>query len=94
MNEDGTVDFHTLENVNHVNAGDVVAILHPEDMGEAGVDVFGKKVNPDKVKHVIFRFGRNLVISEDGRKLISQVNGHVILEMIKWLYLMCLNLLI
>jgi hypothetical protein len=29
---------------------------------------------------VIFRFGRNLVISEDGRKLISQVNGHVILE--------------
>ena len=43
MNEDGTVDFHTLENV-------------------------------------IFRFGRNLVISEDGRKLISQVNGHVILE--------------
>ncbi len=80
MNEDGTVDFHTLENVNHVNAGDVVAILHPEDMGEAGVDVFGKKVNPDKVKHVIFRFGRNLVISEDGRKLISQVNGHVILE--------------
>ena len=29
---------------------------------------------------MIFRFGRNLVISEDGRKLISQVNGHVILE--------------
>ena len=80
MNEDGTVDFHTLENVNHVNAGDVVAILHPEDIGEAGVDVFGKKVNPDKVKHVVFRFGRNLVISEDGKELITLVSGHVVLE--------------
>ena len=29
---------------------------------------------------MIFRFGRNLVISEDGRKLISQVIWHVILE--------------
>ena len=80
MNEDGTVDFHTLENVNHVTKGDTVAVLHPEYVGEAGTDVLNRSVNPDKVKHVIFRFGRNLVISEDGRKLISQVNGHVILE--------------
>lgn len=80
MNDDGTVDFHTLENVNHVKAGDVVAVLHPEDVGDKGTDVFGKNVNPDKVKHVVFRFGRDLVISEDGRQLITQVNGHVILE--------------
>ena len=80
MNDDGTVDFHSLENVNHVKAGDVVAVLHPEEVGEAGIDVFGKNVNADKVKHVIFRFGRDLVISEDGRQLVSKVNGHVILE--------------
>lgn len=80
MNDDGTVDFHSLENVNHIKAGDVVAILHPEDAGEAGIDVSGRKVNPDKVKHIVFRFGRDLVISDDGKQLISQVNGHVILE--------------
>lgn len=80
MNDDGTVDFHSLENVNHVKAGDVVAVLHPEEVGEAGIDVFGKIVNADKVKHVIFRFGRDLVISEDGRQLVSKVDGHVILE--------------
>ncbi len=39
MNDDGTVDFHSLENVNHVKQGDVVAVLHPEDMGDAGTDI-------------------------------------------------------
>ena len=28
MNDDGTVDFHTLENVNHIRKGEVVAVLH------------------------------------------------------------------
>ena len=39
MNDDGTVDFHTLENINHVNKGDVVAVLHKEDRGDDGIDV-------------------------------------------------------
>lgn len=80
MNEDGTVDFHTLENVNHVKEGDVVAVLHPEDRGESGCDLFGRPVLPKKVGHVIFRHGNNLSISEDGRSLISKVSGHVMLE--------------
>ncbi len=80
MNDDGTVDFHTLENVNHVKAGDVVAVLHPEDRGEPGVDLLGRPVSPRKVGHVIFRHGNNLSISEDGKELISKVSGHVMLE--------------
>lgn len=50
MNEDGTVDFHTLENVNHIKSGDVVAILHPEDRGDNGTDILGRPVYPRKVK--------------------------------------------
>ena len=80
MNEDGTVDFHSLENVNHVKAGDVVAVLHPEERGEPGTDLLGRPVSPRKVGHVIFRHGNNLTISEDGRELISKVSGHVMLE--------------
>ena len=34
----------------------------------------------NEVKHVVFRFGRNLVISEDGKELITLVSGHVVLE--------------
>ncbi|MDO5403631.1 MAG: FapA family protein [Eubacteriales bacterium] len=80
MNDDGTVDFHSLENVNHIKQGDVVAVLHPEDRGEPGKDVLGRAVWPRKVKHVIFRHGKNLIISEDGTKLITQVSGHIMLE--------------
>ncbi|MCR5514944.1 MAG: FapA family protein [Lachnospira sp.] len=80
INEDGTVDFHSLENLNHIEKGDVVAILHPEDRGEEGIDCLNRKVNPRPVKHVVFRYGRNLVISEDGLNLISKVSGHVMLE--------------
>lgn len=80
MNDDGTVDFHTLENINHINKGDVLAILHPEDRGDEGIDVLGRKVMPNKVKKVIFRYGRNIVISDDGLNLISMVSGHVTLE--------------
>ena len=80
INEDGTVDFHSLENMNHVKLGDCVAVLHPEDRGKEGADVFNRKVNPRPVKHVVFRYGRNLKPSEDGLELISGVNGHVLLE--------------
>lgn len=80
MNEDGTVDFHTLENVNHVKAGDTVAVLHPEDRGENGIDLLGRGVYPRKVKHIIFRHGKNLAPSENGLSLITKVSGHVMLE--------------
>lgn len=80
MNDDGTVDFHSLENLNNVKKGEVVAVLYPEDRGDDGVDILGRKVAPLKVKRAVFRYGRNLTVSEDGKSLISQVSGHVMLE--------------
>lgn len=80
MNDDGTVDFHTLENINHINKGDVAAVLHREDRGDNGIDVTGRRVLPKKVKHVVFKYGKNLIQSQDGSELISQVSGHVVLE--------------
>lgn len=80
VNEDGTVDFHTLENVNHVKKGDVLAVLHPEDRGDAGYDLFGRAVLPKKVKHAKLRTGKNMKISEDGLRLIAETDGHVTLE--------------
>lgn len=80
MNEDGTVDFHTLENVNHVSVGDVVAVLNHEDRGDPGCDLLGRGVMPKKVKRVSFRNGNNMQVSEDGTQLVSKVNGHVTLE--------------
>ncbi|MGN0408517.1 MAG: FapA family protein [Bacteroides sp.] len=80
MNEDGTVDFHALDNVNHVKEGDEVAELFPEDLGTPGYDVIGNTVLPKKVKRAIFSYGHNMHVSDDGRHLISDVSGHVTLE--------------
>jgi len=80
VKEDGTVDFHTLENVNHVKKGDVLAILHPEDKGDTGMDLFGRAVLPRKVKRVMLRPGKNMKVSEDGLRLLADTDGHVTLE--------------
>ena len=80
INEDGTVDFHKLDLINHVKAGDVVAEIIPEDKGISGMTIMGAVIPPKKVARKIFRYGRNLQVSEDGTKLITLVTGHVTLE--------------
>ena len=77
VNEDGTVDFHSLDNINNVNAGDVLAELIPMDPGKPGTDVLGARISPKKVKNEVLKHGNNISVSEDGLKLISDVQGHV-----------------
>lgn len=80
VKEDGSVDFHDLDTLNHVKKGDVVASITPEIPGTMGVDVLGRNILPKKAKRAVFKYGRNMSISADGLKLLSDVNGHVTLE--------------
>lgn len=80
INEDGSVDFHQLDLINHVKSGDVVAQIKPEDPGKEGMNIMGIPIKPKKVSRKTFKYGRNLSVSEDGLKLISMVSGHVSLE--------------
>lgn len=80
IDEDGTVDFKNIDNLNHVKVGDVVARIIPMDKGTAGEDVMGRTVMPKRVKRVVFKYGKNMHVSEDGLSLISDVSGHVSLE--------------
>jgi uncharacterized protein (DUF342 family) len=79
-NEDGSVDFHSLDIMSKVKAGDVVAVMIPADPGDPGNDVRGNVLKPAQVKKLNFRYGRNLHVSEDGLSLISDVSGHVTLD--------------
>lgn len=79
-NPDGSVDFHQLDNISHINKGDVLAELIPADEGDTGIDVFGKKISPKKVQNGTLKYGKNILLSEDGLKIISQVDGHAVLE--------------
>lgn len=77
LKEDGSVDFFNLNILNHCSKGDVLAILHKEEAGVAGVDVFGTHIKPADVKTAKLKFGNNIELSEDGMTLTSLVDGHV-----------------
>lgn len=77
QNEDGTVDYHNLDMINHVKKGDVIAHLTKEVLGTPGSDVMGNVLKPREVKKLKFSYGKNITLSEDGTDLITDVTGHV-----------------
>jgi len=80
VNEDGSVDFHHLDVISSVSAGDLLAELTPAVTGKPGIDVCGNLLRPVKVKQKILRVGKNIKLSEDGTKAYSEVNGHATVE--------------
>lgn len=79
LNEDGSVDFHQLGNIQTVDVGTELAKLTPADRGKKGISVKGVPLLPKKVKTRILRHGRNIHMSEDKCHLYADVPGHVTL---------------
>lgn len=79
VREDGTVDYFQLNMINHCKAGDVLAMVHPADPGNMGMDVYGNWIKPKDVKQETLKFGQNIQLSEDHMKITSMVDGHVML---------------
>lgn len=78
-NEDGTVDFFNLNTINHCKAGEVLARLHPAELGDYGKNVLGEFIKPREIKQVSLKYGHNISINEDKTEITSDVNGHVTL---------------
>ncbi|WP_167956850.1 DUF342 domain-containing protein [Anaerosporobacter faecicola] len=76
-NEDGSVDFHQLDMISHVNKDQLLAELIPANAGVPGIDVNGNIIRPQKVVNNILRHGNNIYLSEDGLKMYTKVSGHV-----------------
>ena len=74
--EDGSVDFHALSTVRACGEGQVLAILHKEEHGEIGRDVFGEVKRPKEVKKAGLRHNKDCTLKDDGT-LVSNVDGHV-----------------
>ena len=77
LKEDGSVDFFNLNILNHCAKGDVLAVLHKEVPGHAGMDIFGERIRPADVKATVMKYGNHIELSEDGTTLTSAVDGHV-----------------
>ncbi|KNF08841.1 protein of unknown function DUF342 [Gottschalkia purinilytica] len=78
--EDGSVDFRDLNLITNVRKGDILAELVPPKDGTDGVTVTGELIKHKKGKVDVFKYGKNISISEDNLKLISDIDGQVSLE--------------
>lgn len=76
-NEDGTVNYHELNTINHVEKGQCLAKLEKEVEGKSGRNVYDEEIQARPVKTKNFSFSHNIKVSEDGTELYSQVTGHV-----------------
>lgn len=75
-NEDGSVDFHNLDTISHIEENQLIAKLTLADKGKPGMDVCGKEVRQRMVKDLTLSEGPNTRLSTDGLCLYSLVNGH------------------
>lgn len=78
-NEDGSVDYHQLNVISHVEKGQCIARLFPEDRGKHGKTVLGGELKPAPVKTMRLSYGNHITISEDKTELYSEVTGHATL---------------
>lgn len=76
INEDGTVDYHQLDNIVHIQIGEKLAYLEPAVKGKDGMLVTGVPISAAKVKTPKLKYGRNIAVSEDGSFIYSEVAGH------------------
>jgi uncharacterized protein (DUF342 family) len=76
VNQDGTVDFHHLDNIGHIHKGQVLATLIPEDLGKPGLNVLGEVIKPPTYNKLKLKFGKNITCSEDKCTITSDVDGH------------------
>lgn len=75
-NEDGTVDYHSLDTISCVSKDQKLAALNKEEPGANGSDVMGNIMKPRDVKALKLEYGNNIRISEDKLEIYSVVTGH------------------
>ena len=76
LNEDGSVDFHNLDNISPVGKDSLLARLTPEIKGIPGIDIYGKEITPRSVSTKVLNHGKNIRLSENKLEMYSEVSGH------------------
>ncbi|MCM8901191.1 FapA family protein [Caldicoprobacter algeriensis] len=77
IREDGTVNYHSLDNIENVTKGQVLVTLIPPTPGVDGKTVCGTAVHAKPGKPLILPAGKNVVVSDDGLKLVAAIDGKV-----------------
>lgn len=76
-NADGTVDYHELGLIQHVEQGQTLVEKTPATLGVDGFNVMGLKLRARNGRDPAFPVGKNTAVSEDGLELLATATGHV-----------------
>ncbi len=77
---DGTVDFKSLNMIQNVMAGDLLAKKEPATKGEPGRTVKGNFIMPKDGKDVTLVPGKNVSLKNNDLEIIADMNGQVFLH--------------
>ena len=80
VKDDGTVDYRELDIINNVKKGDVLAELIPAKDGKDGYRVTGEIIKYKPGKPPYIKYGKNIELLEDGKTLVSKIDGLVELK--------------
>lgn len=78
--EDGSVDFRNLNLITNVKAGDILATVTLPTRGESGFTVTGEVLHPKPGNPANPKYGKNVILTEDGLSLIAESDGQVTFE--------------
>lgn len=81
LRSDGTVDYNSVEVVNPVSEGDLLARVIPAVPGKLGKDVYGEDVYPKELVDVKLGIGNNVTTNEGGDEVYAKCDGQAVLRM-------------
>lgn len=81
IDDKGNVDLKELGLIQSVRRGDIVSEKIPAEKGEAGTNVYGRIIPAVNGEDKNFIFSKDTIeLSEDGLKLISKIDGRILIK--------------
>lgn len=77
MKEDGSVDYWSVNSIQSVTAGDVIAVYHPPVQGSDGMNVRGAAVLAKRGKDQAMLKGKGFLRSDDGLTYTAEIDGKI-----------------
>lgn len=78
IREDGSVDYTSMNVLQNVQEGDLLAVYYPADTGNPGSDVRGRILEPAGVKNLPVLKGRGISSGDADHKFYATTNGKVL----------------
>lgn len=74
----GRVDYKSINFIQNICEGEVLATRTPPMPGEPGTNILGKEIQGPPGRDVPFKYGKNTRVSDDGHQLIATSSGAIV----------------